>query len=163
MCNERALTVTVNNIEHIESTSYNGIAVIKVFLQPGASVEAAVAQITAMSANRLAANAAGHDSAVDHPIQRLDRADFAVQFQQPEVVGTALFDMTANLVRVGLASTRGAMIPWPYGGKQRVVAVDLNLPALKSKNLLPQDVVNAITAQNLVLPSGTTKIGANGI
>ena len=71
----------------------------------------------------------------------------------------ALFDVTANQVRVGLASTRGAMIPWPYGGKQRVVEVDLNLPALKSKNLLPQDVVNAITAQNLVLPSGTTKIG----
>ena len=70
-----------------------------------------------------------------------------------------MFDVAATQIRVGLSSTRGAMIPWPYGGKQRVIAVDLNLPALKAKNLLPQDVVNAINAQNLVLPSGTTKIG----
>ena len=71
-----------------------------------------------------------------------------------------LFDVTANQVRVGLSSVRGAMIPWPYGGKTRVVSVDLNLAALKAKNLLAQDVVNAINAQNLILPSGTTKIGA---
>ncbi len=70
-----------------------------------------------------------------------------------------LFDATANQVRVGLSNVRGAMIPWPYGGKQRVIAVDLNLPALKAKNLLGEDVVNAINAQNLVLPSGTAKIG----
>ena len=68
--------------------------------------------------------------------------------------------MTANQVRVGLSSTRGAMIPFPYGGKQRVVAVDLNLSALKDKNIQAQEVINAINAQNLVLPSGTAKIGA---
>ena len=70
-----------------------------------------------------------------------------------------LFDVTANQVRVGLTTTRGSMIPWPYGGKTRVVSVDLNLPALKAKNLAPQEVVNAVNAQNLILPSGTTKIG----
>ena len=88
--NERALTVTVNNIEHIESTSYNGIAVIKVFLQPGASVEAAVAQITAVAQTVLRAMPPGTTPPLDHPIQRLDRADSAVQFQQPEDVGTGI-------------------------------------------------------------------------
>ncbi|HEX4350092.1 MAG TPA: efflux RND transporter permease subunit, partial [Verrucomicrobiae bacterium] len=80
-------------------------------------------------------------------------------FSSPKLSEQQLFDMTANLVRVGLANTRGSMIPWPYGGKARVVSVDLNLPALKAKNLAPQDVVNAVNAQNLILPSGTTKIG----
>ena len=81
-------------------------------------------------------------------------------FSSPKMSEQQLFDVTANQVRIGLASTRGAMIPWPYGGKTRVVSVDLNLPALKAKNLIAQDVVNAINAQNLILPSGTTKIGA---
>ena len=84
-------------------------------------------------------------------------------FSSSKMSEQELFDVTANQVRVGLANMRGAMIPWPYGGKQRVVAVDLNLPALKAKNLLAQDVVNAINAQNLVLPSGTAKIGRDGI
>ena len=70
-----------------------------------------------------------------------------------------LFDTTANQVRIGLATTRGALVPWPYGGKTRVISVDLDLAALKAKNLAPQDVVNAITAQNLILPGGTAKIG----
>jgi hypothetical protein len=87
---ERALTVTVNNIEHIESTSYNGIGVIKVFLQPGASVDAAVAQITAVGADGFAADAAGHHAAADHPVQRLDGADPAIQLQQPEDVGAGI-------------------------------------------------------------------------
>jgi multidrug efflux pump subunit AcrB len=81
-------------------------------------------------------------------------------FSSPKMSEQQLFDVTANQVRIGLASTRGAMIPWPYGGKTRVVAVDLSLPALKSKNLIAQDVVNAINVQNIILPSGTTKIGA---
>ena len=80
-------------------------------------------------------------------------------FSSPKMSEQQLFDVTANQVRIGLTSVRGSMIPWPYGGKTRVVSVDLNLPALKAKNLLAQDVVNAINAQNLVLPSGTTKIG----
>lgn len=81
-------------------------------------------------------------------------------FSSSKMSEQELFDVTANQVRVGLSSVRGAMIPWPYGGKTRVVSVDLNLAALKAKNLLAQDVVNAINAQNLILPSGTTKIGA---
>jgi multidrug efflux pump subunit AcrB len=81
-------------------------------------------------------------------------------FSSTKMSEQQLFDVTANQVRVGLSSTRGAMIPFPYGGKQRVVAVDLNLSALKDKNIQAQEVINAINAQNLVLPSGTAKIGA---
>ena len=156
---ERVLTVTVNNIEHIESTSYNGISVVKVFLQPGASIDSAVAQITASAQTVLRQMPPGMQppliiqyNASSVPISQYSFSSSKMSEQQ-------LFDVTANQVRVGLANTRGAMIPWPYGGKQRVVAVDLNLSALKAKNLVPQDVVNAINAQNLILPSGTTKIG----
>jgi multidrug efflux pump subunit AcrB len=157
--NERALTVTVNNIEHIESTSYNGIAVIKVFLQPGASVEAATAQITASAQTVLRQMPPGTTPPLIIQYNASTVPILQYSFSSPKMSEQEMFDVTANQVRVGLASTRGALIPWPYGGKQRVVAVDLNLSALKAKNLLPQDVVNAINAQNLVLPSGTTKIG----
>jgi multidrug efflux pump subunit AcrB len=157
--NERALTVTVNNIEHIESTTYNSISVIKVFLQPGASVPAAIAQITAVAQTVLRQMPPGTTPPLIIQYNASTVPILQYSFSSPKMSEQQLFDTTANLVRVGLASTRGAMIPWPYGGKQRVVEVDLNLPALKAKNLLPQDVVNAINAQNLVLPSGTTKIG----
>jgi multidrug efflux pump subunit AcrB len=157
--NERALTVTVNNIEHIESTSYNGIAVIKVYLQPGASVAAATAQITASAQTVLRQMPPGTTPPLIIQYNASTVPILQYSFSSPKMSEQEMFDVTANQVRVGLASTRGAMIPWPYGGKQRVIAVDLNLVALKAKNLLPQDVVNAINAQNLVLPSGTTKIG----
>ena len=157
--NERALTVTVNNIEHIESTSYNGIAVIKVFLQPGASVEAATAQITASAQTVLKQMPPGTTPPLIIQYNASTVPILQYSFSSPKMSEQEMFDVTANQVRVGLANTRGALIPWPYGGKQRVVAVDLNLSALKAKNLLPQDVVNAINAQNLILPSGTTKIG----
>jgi multidrug efflux pump subunit AcrB len=157
--NERSLTVTVNNIEHIESTSYNSIAVIKVFLQPGASVDAAVAQITAVSQTVLKQMPPGTTPPLIIQYNASTVPILQYSFSSPKMSEQEMFDVTANLVRVGLANTPGAMIPYPYGGKQRVVQVDLNLPALKAKNLLPQDVENAINAQNLVLPSGTAKIG----
>jgi multidrug efflux pump subunit AcrB len=157
--NERVLTVTVNNIEHIESTTYNSIAVVKVFLQPGASVDAAVAQITAVSQTILKQMPPGTTPPLIIQYNASTVPILQYSFSSPKMSEQEMFDVTANLVRVGLANTRGAMIPYPYGGKQRVISVDLNLSAIKAKNLLPQDVVNAINAQNLVLPSGTTKIG----
>ena len=156
---ERILTVTVNNIEHIESTTYNGISVVKVFLQPGASVDAAVAQITASAQTILRQMPPGTTPPLIIQYNASSVPISQYSFSSSKLSEQELFDLTANLVRVGLSNTRGAQIPWPYGGKQRVVAVDLNLAALKAKNLLPEDVVNAINAQNLVLPSGTTKIG----
>ena len=156
---ERILTVTVNNIQHIESTSYNGISVVKVFLQPGASVDAAVAQITAGAQTILRAMPPGMQPPLIIQYNASSVPILQYSFSSPKMSEQQLFDVTANQVRIGLTSVRGSMIPWPYGGKTRVVSVDLNLPALKAKNLLAQDVVNAINAQNLVLPSGTTKIG----
>ena len=156
---ERALTVTVNNIEHIESTSYNGIGVIKVFLQHGASVDAAVAQITAIAQTVLRQMPPGITPPLVIQYNASTVPILQYSFSSPKMSEQELFDVTANQVRVGLANVPGAMIPWPYGGKTRVVAVDLSLPALKAKNILAQDVVDAINAQNLVLPSGTAKIG----
>ena len=158
--NERALTVTVNNIEHVESTTYSGVSVIKVYLQPGASVVAAVAQITAVCQTVLRQMPPGITPPLIIQYSASTVPILQYSFSSPKMSEQALFDVTANMVRVGLASVPGAMIPWPYGGKQRVVEVDLNLAALKSKNLVPMDVVNAINAQNLVLPSGTAKIGS---
>jgi multidrug efflux pump subunit AcrB len=140
---ERILTVTVNNIEHIESTSYNGIGVVKVFLQHGASVDAAVAQITASAQTVLRLMPPGMQPPLIIQYNASSVPISQYSFSSSKMSEQELFDVTANQVRVGLSNTRGAMIPWPYGGKQRVVAVDLNLSALKAKNILAQDVVNA--------------------
>ncbi|MGA3266709.1 MAG: efflux RND transporter permease subunit [Verrucomicrobiota bacterium] len=156
---ERALTVTVNNIEHIESTSYNGIGVIKVFLQPGASVDSAVAQITAVAQTVLKQMPPGMTPPLIIQYNASTVPILQYGFSSPTMSEQALFDATANHVRVALATVSGTMIPWPYGGKSRCVAVDLILPALKAKGIQAQDVINAINAQNLVLPSGTAKIG----
>jgi multidrug efflux pump subunit AcrB len=156
---ERIISALVNDIEHIESTAYNGAGVIKVFLQPGASVSDGVAQITASAQTILRFLPPGitppfiiryNASAV--PILQYSLA--SKKFSEQE-----LQDMAMNLVKVGLSTVQGASVPYPYGGKARVVAVDIDLPALQAKNLAPQDVVNAFNAQNFVLPSGTVKIG----
>ena len=156
---ERILGVTVNNIEHIESTSYNGIGVVKVFLQHGASVDAAVAQITAGAQTALRLMPPGIEPPLVIQYNASTVPILQYSFSSSKMSEQELFDVTANQVRVGLTSVRGAMIPWPYGGKTRVVAVDLNLASLKAKNIRSQEVVDAINAQNLVLPSGTAKIG----
>jgi len=156
---ERTLTTTVNDIEHLESTSYNGVGIIKVFLQPGTSVDAGVAQITAVAQTILKQMPPGTTppliiryNASTVPILQYSVTSKTLSEQE-------LYDMTQNQVRVGLSTVKGAAIPWPYGGRARQVSVDLDLSALKSKSLSPADVVNAISAQNLILPSGTAKIG----
>ncbi|MGD0615195.1 MAG: efflux RND transporter permease subunit, partial [Verrucomicrobiota bacterium] len=149
--NERAMSITVNDIEHIESTSYNGIGVIKVFLQQGASVSAAVAQITAIAQSVLRQMPPGTTPPLVIQYNASTVPIFQYSFSSPKLSEQELFDVTANQVRIGLSTIRGAVVPWPYGGKTRVVSVDLNLPALKAKNLSPQDVLNAVNAQNLIL------------
>jgi multidrug efflux pump subunit AcrB len=157
--NQRSLTLTVNDIEHIESESLNGIAVIKIFFQPGANIAMAMSQVTAMSQTQLRQFPPGTTppfimqySASTVPILQLGLSGEGLSEQR-------LFDLGANFIRVQLADVEGAAIPWPYGGKQRQVLVDLNTAAMQSKGLSPVDVVNAISAQNLILPSGTSKIG----
>src|SRR5882672_1604524 len=158
---ERALTTTVNNIQHIESTSYDGMGVIKVFFQPGASPDGAVAQVTAVSQTIVRQLPPGTTppliiqyNASSVPILQYGISSTTLSEQQT-------FDVAMNTIRVGLISVPGVGIPYPFGGKQRVVSVDLDPKALKAQNLSQQDVVTALTTQNLVFPSGTAKIGAN--
>jgi multidrug efflux pump subunit AcrB len=156
---ERSLTTTVNDIEHTESSAYNGIGVIKVFFREGTSVDAGVAQVTAIAQTVIRSMPPGTTppliirySASTVPILQYSISSTKLSEQ-------AVFDLAANQLRVALTTVQGAAMPWPYGGKTRIVSVDLDLPALKAKNLAPMDVVNALNAQNLILPSGTTKIG----
>lgn len=156
---ERAMTTTVNGIDHLESTSLNGVSVVKVFFQPKVDIAAAVAQVTAISQTQLKLLPPGTTppliiqySASSVPILQLGLSGQGLSEQQ-------LNDIGLNFVRTRLASVEGASIPYPYGGKQRQVQVDINLQALQAKGLSPTDVVNAISAQNLILPSGTAKIG----
>ncbi len=156
---ERVLTTTVNNIEHIESQSLNGIGVVKIFFHPGVQIGDAVAQVTAVSQTLLRQLPPGTTppliiqyNASSVPILQLSLAGEGLSEQQ-------LGDIGLNFVRTGLVSVPGAAIPYPYGGKQRQIQVDLNTAALQSKGLSPNDVVNAISLQNLILPAGTAKIG----
>lgn len=157
---ERSLTTTVNDIEHIESQSLSGISVVKVFFHQGVQVANAIAQVTAISQPIVRTLPPGSTppfiityNASTVPILQLALSGQGLSEQQ-------LGDIGLNFIRTGLVTTPGVAIPYPYGGKQRQVQVDLNTTALQSKGLSPLDVVNAITAQNLILPAGTTKIGA---
>jgi multidrug efflux pump subunit AcrB len=156
---ERMISTLVNDIQHMESTSYSGVGVIKVFLQPGASVAEAVAQVTA-SAQTILRNL---PPGITPPfIVQYDASSVPVlqySLASKDLSQQALQDIAMNQVKTGLSAVRGASIPYPAGGKSPVVAVDIDLPALESKNLSPQDVINAINAQNLVLASGSVKIG----
>jgi multidrug efflux pump subunit AcrB len=156
---ERALTTLVDDIEHIESQSLNGVAVVKVFFQPHANVNKAIAQVTAISQTQLRQLPPGTTpplvitySASTVPILQLALSGQQLSEQQ-------LFDYGVNFIRTRLITVPGAAIPYPYGGKQRQVQVDLNTAALQAKGLSPLDVVNAVGVQNLILPSGTSKIG----
>ncbi|MGC2321774.1 MAG: efflux RND transporter permease subunit [Terriglobales bacterium] len=157
---ERSLTTTVDDIEHSESQSLNGIAVVKVFFQPGANINKAIAQVTAISQTQLRQLPPGTTpplvitySASSVPIIQLALSGQKLSEQQ-------LFDLGVNFIRTRLVTIPGAAIPYPYGGKQRQIVVDLNTTALQSKGLSALDVVNAISVQNLILPAGTSKIGA---
>ncbi len=156
---ERILTTGVNDIEHIESQSLRGTAVVKIFFQPGTKIEVAIAQTTASSQAVLRQLPAGtlppfvlSYNASSVPVLQLGLSGRGLSEQQ-------LFDIGANFMRQQLVTIRGAAIPFPYGGKQAQVQVDLDPSALQAKNVAPADVVNAIGQQNLILPSGTSKIG----
>ena len=155
---ERILTTTVDNIEHIESQSLYGIGVVKIFLQPSANVPTGIAQVTSVSQAVLRQLPTGITpplvlsySATNVPVLRVGLSGQGLSEQQ-------LNDYGLNFVRVQLITVPGAAIPYPYGGKQRYVAVDLNYQALQARGLTPFDVVNAVNAQNLTLPAGTAKI-----
>ena len=156
---ERTLSATVNDIEHVESTAYNGVGIIKVFLRQGASVDAGVSQITAVAQTILRQMPPGQTPPLVIRYNASTVPILQYSFSSPKLSEQKLYDLAQNQIRVGLSTVKGASVPWPYGGKTRVVSVDLDLTALKAKNLSAQDVVNAVNAQNLILPSGTAKIG----
>jgi len=156
--NERILTTTVNDIEHIESQSLAGISIIKVFFQPNANIQTAMAQVASVEQAVLRQLPPGITpplvikySASSIPVMQLGLSSASMSEQ-------SLFDVAVNFLRPRLITVPGAAIPYPYGGKSRVVSVDLNSDAMLAKGLSPTDVVNALNVQNLILPGGTTKI-----
>ena len=157
---ERGITTTVNDIEHMESQSVYGLGVIKVFFRPGTNVQGAIAQITAIAQTTVRGLPPGTTppliisySASTTPIIQLGLSSKTLPEQQ-------LFDLGQNFLRNFLATVPGAATPYPYGGKIRQIQVDLDLPKLQAYGLAPNDIVNAVNAQNLILPTGTVKLGS---
>ncbi len=160
---ERALTTTVDNIEHIESTSYDSFGVIKVFFQPTVNPSTAVAQLTAVSQTILKQLPPGTTPPliIQYSASTVSILQFAVS--STKLSEQQVFDLALNQIRVGLISVPGVSIPYPFGGKQRVVSVDLDLKALEANNLVESDVVTAISNGSLTYPSGTAKIGGKEV
>ena len=157
---ERGINTLVNDVEHVESQSLPGIAVIKVFFQPHANIQTALAQTAAISQTFLRFLPPGTTpplviiySASTVPVLQIGLTSDTLSEQQ-------LFDLGNNFIRTQLANVPGSATPFPYGGKQRLVSVDLDSAALQSKGLSPVDIVNAVNAQNLILPTGTAKFGS---
>src|SRR6266700_1155158 len=156
---ERGLTATVNDIEHIESQSLNGLGVVKIFFHPNVRIEMAMSQVSALSQSAIRNDPPGtyppylvNYNASSVPIMQLALTGKNLSEQQ-------LYDMASNFIRVRLATVQGAVFVNPYGGKQRQVQVDLNIEALQAKGISPADVTSAIGSQNIILPAGTVKIG----
>ena len=157
---ERGLSTLVNDIEHIESQSLPGVAVIHIYFQPNANIQTALAQTAAISQTFLRFLPPGTTpplviiySASTVPVLQLGLTSDTLSEQQ-------LFDFGNNFIRVQLATIQGAATPFPYGGKQRLVSVDIDSAALQAKGLSAVDIVNAVNAQNLILPTGTAKLGS---
>ncbi len=156
---ERGLTTTVSDIEHIESTSLAGISVIKVFFQPTANIQTAIAQVVASMQTQVRQLPPGITpplvikySASSIPVVQL-------ALSSPTLPEQAVFDNAVNVLRPQLITIPGTAVPFPYGGKNRLISVDLDTAAMQARGLAPADVVNAINLQNLILPSGTAKFG----
>jgi multidrug efflux pump subunit AcrB len=156
---QRALTTTVNDIEHIAANSYNGFGIVKIFFQPNVDISVANAQVTAISQTLIKAMPPGAT-----PPLILNYSASTVPIIQVALSGEGLTeqnlaDIGINQLRTPLVTVPGAAIPYPYGGKQRQVQIDLNSQALQARGLSGQDVANALAAQNLITPAGTQKIG----
>nr|WP_316642062.1 efflux RND transporter permease subunit [uncultured Roseateles sp.] len=156
---ERGLTTTVSDIEHIESQSLAGVSVIKVFFQPTANIQTAIAQVVASMQTQVRQLPPGITpplvikySASSIPVVQL-------ALSSPTLPEQAVFDAAVNVLRPQLITIPGAAVPFPYGGKNRLISIDLDTAALQARGLSPADVVNAVNLQNLILPSGTAKFG----
>jgi multidrug efflux pump subunit AcrB len=156
---ERAMTTTVNDIEHIESQSYNGVSVTKLFFQPNVKVELALSQVTAIVQTILRVLPPG---IFPPAILKYDASSVPILqlgLSSPSLTETDLYDLGQNFVRTQLATVQGASIPLPYGGKSPQVMVDIDPAKLYAKQLSATDVSQALNSQNLILPAGTLKVG----
>ncbi len=158
---ERFATTIVGDIEHMESQTLTGISVIKIYMQPGANVEQAIAQLTAVSQTAVRSMPPGavpplimRYSATSVPIMQIALESDSLSEQQ-------LFDYGVNYIRAELTTIPGAQIPYPYGGKQRQIMIDIDPARLHSRGLSPRDIQTALGQQNVILPSGTAKLGVN--
>jgi CzcA family heavy metal efflux pump len=156
---ERSLTTTVSDIEHIESQSLSGVAVIKVFFQPGASIETGIAQTVASMQAQLRQLPPGITPPLIIKYSASSIPVIQLALSSPTRAENSLFDVAVNQLRPQLITVPGTAVPFPYGGKNRLISVDLDTKALQARGLSPADVVNAVNAQNLILPSGTAKFG----
>ena len=156
---ERAMTTAVNNIQHIESQSVDGISIIKVFFQPNTDIGSAVAEVTAVNQTILKILPPGTTPPFILQFSASNVPILQAVLSSDTLSEADLYDLGLNFVRTQLATVQGAQVPAPYGGKARNVTVDLDLDQLYAKGLSPTDVVNALTAGNLILPAGDAKIG----
>jgi multidrug efflux pump subunit AcrB len=156
---ERFYSTTVNDVEHIESQSINGIGIVKLYFHPGADIPSAVAQITSASQTAVKNLPPGTQPPIILRFNATDVPVLQVGVDSKTLSETQLYDLATNTMRVQLATVQGAALPLPYGGKARQIMVDLDPAALYARGISPSDVSNAINVQNLVLPSGTAKLG----
>jgi multidrug efflux pump subunit AcrB len=156
---ERALTTTVNDIEHIVANSYNGIGIIKIFFQPNVDIRTANAQVTAISQTLLKQMPPGATPPLILNYNASTVPIIQIALSGEGLTEQNLADIGINQLRTPLITVPGAAIPYPYGGKQRQIQIDINPDQLQSRGLSGQDVANALAAQNLITPVGTQKIG----
>ena len=156
---ERLLITVVNDIEHIESQTVDGMGIVKVFFHPGVSLDAAFAQVSSSSQPVIRNMPPGTTPPLSLAFNASSIPVLQLSLHGEGLTEQQLFDFGANFIRAQLATVPGAAIPWPYGGKQRQIMVDLQLPQLQARGLSPADVVTAVAGQNLILPGGTSKIG----
>jgi len=156
---ERGLTTTVSDIEHIESQSLAGISVIKVFFQPTANIQTAIAQVVASMQTQVRQLPPGITPPLVIKYSASSIPVIQLALSSPTLPEQAVFDAAVNQLRPQLITIPGVAVPFPYGGKNRLISVDLDTAALQARGLSPADVVNAVNLQNLILPSGTAKFG----
>ncbi|WP_267221286.1 efflux RND transporter permease subunit [Dyella silvae] len=156
---ERVSLVTVNNIEHIESQSLNGVAVVKYFFHKGANVDLAMSQLTAVSQSWLKQLPPGTTPPQILAYNASSVPIIQLALSSPTINEQGLFDQANNFVRTQLAGVAGASIPYPYGGRQRQIQFDLDQRLLRERGVSANDVVNAVAGQNLIIPAGTEKVG----
>jgi multidrug efflux pump subunit AcrB len=156
---ERVLTTTVNDIEHIESQSLTGVGIVKIYFQPGVQISTAIAQVTSVSQTIVRQLPTGTTPPLVISYNASTVPVLQLALSSPTLTEQQLSDSGLNFIRPQLVTVPGAALPFPYGGKSRAIMIDLNLPALQSKQLSPVDVANTVATQNLILPGGTAKIG----